>query len=98
MNTVLNASRLGERLAEGRTETSGSMSNFDHTIDEGVEEALRSGKHYCQHAAWNFCGYVWHDGTEFVEEVWVYGAPVAEHRNTDLRELMRAVNAEHGSE
>ncbi len=49
-----------------------SMSNFDHSIDGELEGALRTSRVYAQHAAWDFCGYVWFADGQFHEDVWQY--------------------------
>lgn len=48
-------------------------SNMDHEYTLSEKE-VKASKSYHQHAAWNFCGYVWYDNTRnvFVEEVWQY--------------------------
>ncbi len=74
------------------------MSNFDHVIDEGLEEQLRAGEHCAQHSAWDFCGYVWFEDGQFYEEVWRFHQHVATLSADDLRELMEAVNDEYGPE
>lgn len=76
------------------------MSNLDYTIDGEMENALRArpGKVWSQHAAWNFCGYVWFEHGAFTEQVWVYGSPRREISAPSLRELMDQVNQEYGSE
>lgn len=74
------------------------MYNMDHSIDDGVDEALRAGGTYCQHAAWNFCGYVWFADGQFHEEVWRYNSPQTIVSADSLAKLMEAVNAEWGSE
>jgi hypothetical protein len=80
------------------TETELSMSNFDHTVDEGLREALEDGPFYGRHAGWNFNGLVWWDGDQFREQVWVYGAPVKTFVAPVLDDLMRVVNVEFGWE
>jgi hypothetical protein len=73
-------------------------SNFDHELDFKVATQLivESGEAYSQHAAWNFCGHIWHDGTQWVEEVWVYKSLVETLRNDDLRALIDEVNFNYG--
>ena len=75
-----------------------SMSNFDHSIDEGFEDALKEKPNVLcgQHSGWNFCGYVWFDGTNFVEQVWQYHTPVEEVAAPSLKELMENVNEKYG--
>ena len=76
------------------------MSNFDHTIDEGLEEVLRANpaRKYAQHSAWDFCGYVWFENGKFFEQVWRYKAPIDELEANDLKELMLETNLLYGSE
>lgn len=76
------------------------MSNFDHEIDEGMDEQLRAqpGKVFSRHAACNFNAKVWFEGDEFHSEVWVYGSPRKTISALTLRELMRLANDEYGDE
>jgi hypothetical protein len=74
------------------------MTNFDYTIDEGMEEALRAGNVYGRHAAYNFNGLVFFRDGKFHEEVWVYHAPTEVVSADSLSELMRAVNEKYGSD
>ena len=48
-------------------------SNFDHLLDEEIAKQLESnsGKVYAQHAAWDFCGYIWHDDGKWYDETLV---------------------------
>lgn len=80
-----------------REQCSEEMSNFDHVIDAGFAEKLRSG---CvgKHHAWNFCGYVWFAEGAFHEEVWRHGAPREVVTAATLEELMDAVNEKYGDE
>lgn len=54
-------------------------SNLDGILDLQVEERLKQGDCYSQHAAWNYCGWVWFDpDTEtWYEEVWRCGSRIA---------------------
>lgn len=82
------------------TETNLHMSNIDHSIDGGLAEALKEGENklYAQHAAWNFCGYVWYENDKFHEVVYRHNAPVGEFEADNLDELMTIVNNEYGYE
>jgi hypothetical protein len=68
------------------------MSNFDHRIDDGLDAALRGGKVYAIHAAWEFNGRVWWADGGFHEQVWRYNQPVAVVRAATLPDLMAEVN------
>ena len=74
------------------------MSNFDHGIDDGFEEALRAepGKVFGRHSAWDFNGHVWFDGESFCSEIWVYRAIVGVRSAATLKALMDVCNAEFG--
>ncbi len=74
------------------------MSNFDLSIDDGLAMTLAHGEVVSQHAAWNFCGYVFHNDGKFFEEVWIDNAHVATHAADNLEDLMRVVNEEFGCE
>lgn len=77
------------------------MTNLDQTIGKGLAEALKDepGKVYAQHAAWNFCGWVWfeEDGL-FRELVQRYGADQGVWTAPTLEKLMDVVNNEFGWE
>jgi len=76
------------------------MSNCDHEIDEGFDEALRArpSEVYGRHAGWNFNGFVWFESGLFHEQVWCYRVPQKEISAPTLRELMEAVNEEFGTD
>ena len=74
------------------------ISNFDNSIDDGLEEVLRGRKVYAQHSAWNFCGYVWYDESAFYEEVWIYGKPREILIAESLSDLLKLVNDKYGWE
>ena len=77
--------------------TGRGMSNFDHTVDEGMEDDLRAGMRGT-HAAWNFHGEVWYDPDEqvFREEIRQYQAVQGTRSAATLEELMQVVNDEFG--
>jgi len=76
------------------------MSNFDHEIEDGFEEALRKepNKVYGSHAGWNFNGSVYFDSEQFVEKVYVHGSIQGEIKANTLEDLMDKVNNEYGSD
>lgn len=74
------------------------MTNFDHTIDEDVVAELLRGAFVGQHAALDFCGYVWHAEGVWFETVWRYNSPVASYSCADLDALRRYVNNEWGND
>lgn len=83
------------------TENVGSvMSNFDHEVDAGAEESLRSREVYGDYAGWNFHGRVWWDraSSEFCCEPWTHHYPRAIIRAATLPELMEAVSDEYGND
>lgn len=80
------------------TEIELGMTNFDHSIDDGFEDALRAGGVFGRHAAWNFNGKVWFADGRFHEEVWQYHSPVGVRSADTLRELMETVNDEFGAD
>lgn len=74
------------------------MSNFDYSIDEGFEEALREspGEVFGRHAGWNFNGRVYFFDNQFHEEVWVYYVQQETISADTLEDLMRAVCERYG--
>ena len=73
------------------------MSNFDHKIDSGFAEALKKDQVFGNHMAWDFCGDVWWDGTQFVENIWRYHSIIDTIKADTLQELMELVNDKYGS-
>lgn len=55
-------------------------SNCDNSIAAKVKKELLESpnKKYAQHAAWDFCGYIWHNGKHWVEQIWVHKSVSAE--------------------
>lgn len=81
-----------------RTECSEGMSNFDHAIDSGFEDKLRTGEFWGRHAGWNFNSKVWFADGQFHAEVWQYHSPREVISASSLRELMDATNEKYGSD
>lgn len=81
-------------------ETDRGISNFDHSIDDGLEDELRSQEVVATYAGWEFNGKVWfdRDAQEFVCEVWRYHEPVDVVRTQSLAEMISAVSDKWGWE
>ena len=77
-------------------ESDNNMSNFDHSIGEGMAEDLRNGMR-SEHCAWGFYGLVWFDDGMFHEQVLQSQLHVATISAPTLRELMDEVNSQYGS-
>jgi len=73
-------------------------SNFDHELDNKVVKLVEThpNKLYAQHAAWNFCGYVWFNGQQWKEEVWQWNSPVEILVADTIKNLIDSVNAQYG--
>lgn len=76
-----------------------AYSNFDHTFNLSEEE-IKDSACYHQHAAWNFCGYVWFDKEKnlFIEEVWRYKTIIKTYEDESLSDLIETVNEKWGYE
>lgn len=83
-------------MKHGTRPTAG-MTNFDRSIDPGLEKHLRAGGAGI-HSAWNFNGKLaWDERRSvFTEEVFVYHASQGTRTAATLEELMRVVNDEFG--
>jgi len=81
-------------------ERDNTMSNFDHSIPNGMEDRLRkhAGERIGEHAGYNFHGVVWYDDGMFHEMVFQYHNPMEVFSAHTLRELMSLVNDSYGSE
>lgn len=74
-----------------------SITNLDEgEIPKGLEEKLKNEEVFCQHAAWNFCGYVWYSNDNFYDEVMIHHKIVEVMMNPNLKELIREVNDKYG--
>lgn len=71
------------------------MSNWDHSIQEGLKAELRAGR-WGHHAGWYFNGHVWFEEDAFHEEVWQHQQPVTIIVAPSLKELMKVVNGRFG--
>jgi len=91
---------MGKQPDMPDTVTSDLMSNFDHEIENHVAEELRARPNeICAvHAARDFCGYVWYNGSQFLEDVYIYGAFQKRFAANTPEKLMEKVNNEFGWE
>jgi hypothetical protein len=71
-------------------------SNCDHALDATVADQLKAGDCYAQHAAWDFCAYVWFENGRYRSYVMRYGSHRATLENDDLADLIRQTNDEFG--
>jgi hypothetical protein len=80
-------------------ESGHGMSNFDHSVDDGLEADLRAGMRG-RHAAWDFNGMLWWDEKAglFYEAVRVYHVVQAIIGRPTLHQLMHDVNDQFGWE
>lgn len=85
-------------IVESMEMTHLKMTNFDHTVDDGLEEVLKEkpGEVCCQYAAYNFCGYVWFVDDKFHCEVWVHHNPIEVILEDTLEEIMESVSDKYG--
>lgn len=73
------------------------MSNFDHSIDDGMEQDLRNGMRG-SHEAWNFYANVWFEDGRFFSQVNRYGGHVDTIAADSLEDLMEKTNEQYGYE
>ena len=78
------------------TELDIGMSNFDHSIDEGLDAALRKEKNYAHHGAWDFSVYVWFEDGRFHEDIWRYRSHIYTLTADSLVELLELVIERYG--
>jgi hypothetical protein len=73
-------------------------SNFDCVLDEQVEERLKLGDCYAQHAAFNYNGSIWFDpDTEtWYEDVWVFGSKVGTITGDSATNVIAKTLAKYG--
>lgn len=73
-----------------------TMTNFDHSIEDGMAEALVGRRAYGTHAGWEFNGKVWWADGQFHEAVYRYGDFQRVYSAGSLRDLMAVVNDDWG--
>jgi len=85
-------------LSEMKETDESVYSNFDHELNQTIVAKLQENpnKIYAQHAAWDFCGYIWFDGTLFHERVLRYHQLVAEEKDADIGNLIEKINDRWG--
>jgi hypothetical protein len=72
-------------------------SNFDHMLESAIVEELNGGDKFAQHAAWNFCGYVYRDENGWHEEVWMNGSPVEMLHGDSVESVIAQANEKFGN-
>jgi hypothetical protein len=92
----MNNKTITIRLPSDFVEINMEMSNFDHSIDAGFEDALKDKWVFGRHAAWNFNGSVWHENNQFHSEIWVYHRYQETLSADSLEELMIKTNEIYG--
>ena len=85
-----------EGATKGMTALGIRMSNFDHEIEEGLDEKLREGNTFACYTAWDFLGRVWHDGDQFCCEIWQYMSIKEIIKAPCLEKLMEACSEKYG--
>ena len=83
-------------LPDNLEEVSDGYSNFDCQEPEGAEQALREGKGYIRHPAWDHHGEIWFEDGKFYEQVYRYGTHVATIEGNSLKGVFEAVNDQFG--
>lgn len=73
-------------------------SNYDHALDTEVLKELESGQLFAQHAAWDFCGYVYKDESGWHDEIWRHGSPIETIDGESAEEAIRKANEKYGSD
>ena len=73
-------------------------SNWDRVLDASVERILAADPSlYAQHAACNYCGYVWCKDGVWYEQVWQWKTPVELFTGPGPRAVIEAVIGKYGS-
>ena len=72
------------------------MSNFDHEIDSGFEDAITGKYTFGRHAGLNFNGKVYHLGNQFYKDIWCHHLYQETLSASSLKQLMKKVNDKCG--
>ena len=72
------------------------MSNSSGEIDVEIAEHIKDKPLSSHYAAWDFCGYVWHEDNKWCCEVWVYNNYITTFVCGTLEEIMTEVSDEFG--
>lgn len=73
------------------------MSNFDHGIEEGAEERLKTEPVFGEYTAWNFWAAVWFEDGVFKCMVKQYRSHVSTFSAETLREIMEEASDRYGA-
>ena len=74
------------------------MSNFDHTIEKEIEEAIKGEPYWSQYAAWNFYGQIWWENDMWHCLVRCYGTERETISALSLEEIMIEASAKYGED
>jgi hypothetical protein len=85
-------------LPEGYKDIGDIMSNFDHQIEPGAEEQLKTGQNYGSYPGWNFHGTVWWDGKKFNCKIMQYGSHTNTLEGDTLELIMEQACDKYGSQ
>ena len=85
-----------DNIPKNFIETDLHMSNFDHSIDKGLNEKLKSGPFYADYAAWNFHGDVWFQNEKFYCKIMRYKLHINTITADSLEDIMKIASDKHG--
>ena len=76
------------------------MSNYDHSIDEGLADALKKKPNqvYGKYPAWNFFAIVWYNGKDFSCQIMQYHVIVEEFEKPTLHDIVDYASEKYGYE
>ncbi len=74
------------------------MTNFDHTIDQEVMEAIKGKPFYAGYTSWNFFGSVWYQDDKWYCQINQYGRHIETLIEDTLEEIMEKACERYGSE
>jgi len=73
-----------------------AFTNFDHSIEDGIEDKLKTSKSSYCHSAYDYYGIVWFSDGQFHEEVWQYNIHMETISSSSLSELITKVTDKWG--
>ena len=72
--------------------------NFNNTLENRIRIILQKNpiKTFSRHYARYFSGYIWYDGTKWVEDIEIAHELITTKENTDLEVLIEETNKKYG--